>query len=97
MKSKWILQHGVGKLHKKSNSTLRAKRATFTNCLDKSPLKMPKMINLTCLWKNWSFGLTVLPDRSTLKGKKLAGNAKNESFKWGILKDFHSFLYFKKQ
>ena len=55
-----------------SHSTLRAKRATFTFCVDKSSSKMPKMA------KNWRFFLkseacsqTVLPDRSLLIGQKL--------------------------
>ena len=39
-------QHDVCKSQKKSHSTLRGKRATLTFLvLDKSSLKMPKMIN----------------------------------------------------
>ena len=37
---------------KKSHSTLRAKRATFTFWVEKSWLKMPKMANLTSFLKN---------------------------------------------
>ena len=36
--------HGVWKSQKKSHSTLRAKRATFTVWVDKSSSKMPKMV-----------------------------------------------------
>ena len=36
------LQHAALKSPKKSHSILRAKRATFTICVDKSALKMPK-------------------------------------------------------
>ena len=37
--------HGVSKSQKKSHSTLRAKRAMFTFRVEKSSLKMPKMVN----------------------------------------------------
>ena len=37
--------HGVWKSQKKSHSTLRAKRATFTFWVDQSYLKMPKMLH----------------------------------------------------
>ena len=52
--------------HKKvafNNSTMRAKRATFTFRVDKSSLKMPKIVNFL---KSEAGGQTVLPDRSTL-------------------------------
>ena len=45
-----------GKLPKKSHSTWRAKRAMFTFWVDKSYLKMPKMVNLK------AGSQTVLPD-----------------------------------
>ena len=70
MKSKWILQHGVGKLHKKSNSTLRAKRATCTMLVDKRSLKMPKKVNFASFCEQ-----AVLPDRPLLIGQKLLENA----------------------
>ena len=40
-----ILEHSVWKSQKKSHSTLRAKRVTFTFWVDKSSLEMPKMVN----------------------------------------------------
>ena len=43
--SKYRTWHGVWKSQKKSHSILRAKRATFTFWVDKSSLKMPKMIH----------------------------------------------------
>ena len=43
-KKAWSL-HGVWKSQKKSHSTLRVKRATFTFWVDKSWLKMPKMVH----------------------------------------------------
>ena len=69
--------HGVWKSQKKSHSTLRAKRATITFWVDKSLLKMPKMVQFwRVFWKPEACGQTVLPDRSVLIGQKLAENAK---------------------
>ena len=53
---------------KKSHSTLRAKRATFTFWVDKSSLKMPKN---GPFWNPEACGQTVLPDRSVLIEQKL--------------------------
>ena len=39
--AKQVLDHGVWKSQKKSHSTLRAKRVTFTFWVDKSSIKMP--------------------------------------------------------
>ena len=49
-----FLLHGVWKSQKKSHSTLRAKRATFTFWLDKSWLKMPKMVQFGEFLKTYS-------------------------------------------
>ena len=46
--------HSVWKSTKKSHSTLRAKRATFIFWVDKSSLKMPKMVNFGEFLKTWS-------------------------------------------
>ena len=47
--------HGVWKSQKKSHSTLRAKRATFTFCVDKKFIKkVPKMVNFGEFLKTWS-------------------------------------------
>ena len=54
--------HGVWKPQKKSHSSLRAKRATFTFWVDKSLSIMPKMIILASFWKPEACGQTVLPD-----------------------------------
>ena len=61
---------------KKSYSTLRAKRAVFTFELDKSSLKMPKIVHLASFWQPEACGQTVLPDRSLLIEQKLVENAK---------------------
>ena len=62
--------HSVWKLEKKSHSTLRAKRATFTFWGDKSSLKMPKMANFATLRKSEAYGQTVLPESM---GQKIGG------------------------
>ena len=46
--------HSVWKSQKKSHSTLRVKRASFTFWMDKSSLKRPKMVNFGEFLKNWS-------------------------------------------
>ena len=57
---------------------MRAKRATFTFWVDKSWLKMPKMI----YWKPEAFDQKVLPDKSLLIEQKLMENAKIENLNW---------------
>ena len=55
---------------KKSHSTLRAKRATFTFWMNKSLLKMPKIVNFGDFWKPEACGQTVLPGMSLLIAQK---------------------------
>ena len=81
------LLYGVWKSQKKFHSTLRA---TFTFCVAKSSLTMPKMVNLASFWKPEAGGQTVLPDRSILIDQKLVENAKIEKFKWDILGYFQT-------
>ena len=57
------------KSHKKSHLTLRAKRAVFTFWIDKSWLKMPKIVNLLTFWNPKTCSQTVLPDIQTHKHK----------------------------
>ena len=83
--------HGVWKSQKKSHSTLRAKRATFTFWVEKKLIKkFQKWSNLACFWKHKACGQTELPDRSVLKGQKSGKNVKitknsNATF-WVIFK-----------
>ena len=44
--------------------------------MDKSSLKMPKMLNLASFLKTKACGQAELPDRSILIGQKLVENAK---------------------
>ena len=55
---------------KKSHSTLRGKRATFTFWMDKSLLKMPKKVQFLSFWRHKDCGQTELPDKSFLIGQK---------------------------
>ena len=71
--------------HRKSPTTLRAKRATFTFWVDKSYLKMPKLVKLASFWKTKVCGQTMLPDRSVLMNQELLENAKIHKFKCDIL------------
>ena len=49
--------------------------------VDKSSLKMPKMVNLASFCKLEAYGQTVLSDMSVLIGQKLVENAKSENAK----------------
>ena len=57
---KWSQKHSVWKSQKKSHSTLRAKRATFTFWVDKSWLKMPNWSILAIFWKTSSATFLVI-------------------------------------
>ena len=76
-KARGALLHGVWKSQKKSHSIWRAKRATLTFWVDKSLLKMPKMVNFASFWKPETCSQTVLPERSILKGQNLMENGQN--------------------
>ena len=80
--------HSVWKSQKKSHSTLRAKRATFTFLVDKSKLKMSKMVHFGEFLK--TCGQTVLPDKLILIGQKLVENVKMQTFKCDILSIFQT-------
>ena len=58
--------------------------ATFTFWVDKSSLKVPKMVNFGEFLKPEECNQTVLPDRSFLIEKKLMKNAKIEKLKSDI-------------
>ena len=57
------LKHSVWKSQKKSHSTLRAKRATFTFWVAKSSLKMPKIVHFGNFLKTWSLKLVDLVNK----------------------------------
>ena len=56
-KIKFQLRHSVWKLKKKSHSTLRAKRATFTCWVDKSSLKYAKNSQFWRIFHNMNFAV----------------------------------------
>ena len=82
--------HGAWKSQKKSHSTLRAKRAVFTFWVDKSWLKMPKIVNFGSFWNPEACGQTLLPDMSISIRQKLIKNAKFQKHKCDILSDFQT-------
>ena len=75
--------HSVWKSQKKSHSTLRAKRATFTFWLDKSSLKNAKNGQLATFWKSENSCQTVLPDN--FDRTKWVENARLQKLKCDIL------------
>ena len=85
--SRFSENHGVWKSQKKSHSTLRAKRAMFTFWVDKSSLKMPKIVNF---WKP-----ELRPNSVTRQVKwnrtKIGGKCQNRT-KYSFFPSF--FLYF---
>ena len=80
------------KSQKKSNSTLRAKRATFILWVDKSPSKMPKMVNLTSFWNPEACSQTVLPltKQVNFKNKYRWKILEWQKFKCDLLDDFQT-------
>ena len=77
-------------LPKKSCSTLRAKRVTFTFWVAKRSLKIQKIITLTSFRKLDADGQSLLPDRLLLIRQKLVKRCQNGKFKnatfWVIFK-----------
>ena len=71
--------HGVWKSQKKSHSTLRAKRATFTFWVDKSKLKMPKTIHFGEFLKTWSLRSNSVTRQVSLNRTKIVGKCQNSN------------------
>ena len=74
--------HSVWKSQKKSHSTLRAKRATFTFWVDKSSLKGPKMVNFGEFLKTWSFWSNSATRQVNFKRTKIGGKRQNYVVGW---------------
>ena len=70
--------HSVWKSQKKSHSTLRAKRATFTFWVDKSSLKMPKMVNFGEFLKTWILRSNSVTRQVILNSTKISGKCQNQ-------------------
>ena len=71
--------HSVWKSQKKSHSTLRAKRATFTFWVDKSWIKMPKMVHFGEFWKTWSLRSNSVTRHVSFKRTKIGGKCQNSN------------------
>ena len=69
--------HSVWKSSKKSHSTLRAKRATFTFWVDKSWLKIPKLVNFGEFLKTWILRSNSVTRQVTFKRTKIGGKCQN--------------------
>ena len=69
--------HGVWKSQKKSHSTLRAKRATYTFRVDKSSLKMPKMVHFGEFLKTWRLWSNSVTRHVTFNRTKIGGKCQN--------------------
>ena len=91
-----LSSHGVWKSQKKSHSTLRAKRATFTFWVDKSCLKMPKMVHFGEFLKTSSLrSNSVTRQVSFYRTKKNWWKMpKFKKFKCDILSNFQTMCYY---
>ena len=69
--------HSVWKSQKKSHSTLRAKRATFTFLVDKSSLKMAKMVNFGEFLKTWILRSNSVTRQVISNSTKISGKCQN--------------------
>ena len=74
---KRVSMHGVWKSQKKSRSTLRAKRATFTFWVDKSWLKMPEMVQFGEFLKTWSLRSNRVTRQVSFNRTKIGGKCQN--------------------
>ena len=66
-----LIYHSVWNSLKRSHSTLRAKRATFTFWVDKSWLKIPKIVNYGEFLKTWSLRSNSLVRQVTFNRTKM--------------------------
>ena len=85
--------HGVWKHHKKSHSTLRAKRRYLYILNVQKFIEMAKMVHLASFWKPEAGGKTVLQNTSVLIGQKLVESAIIQKFKCDILSHFQTMCY----
>ena len=69
--------HSVWKSQKKSHSTLRAKRATFTFWVDNSSSKMPKMVNFGDFLKTWNLRSNSVTRQVTFNRTKIVRKCQN--------------------
>ena len=107
----YSISHGVWKSQKKSHSSLRAKRATFTFWMDKSSWNKPKMVHFNEFLKTWSLRSNSVTrevpiNRTKIDRKCQNGKNSNETF-WVICKHcvsiemngifYHAFMNFKKR
>ena len=75
---------------KKYHWTLRAKRATFTFWVDKSSLKMPKLVQFGEFLKTSSLRSNSVTRHVSFNRTKIGENAKIQKFKCDILSTFQT-------
>ena len=78
-------EHGVWKSQKKSHSTLRAKRATFTFWMDKSWLKMPKVVHFVEFLKTWSLRSNSVTRQVSFNRTKIGGKCQNSNATFWVI------------
>ena len=81
--------HTVWKLKKKSHSALRAKRAMFTFWVDKSSLKMPKIVDFGEFLKTWSLLSKSVTRHFNFNRTNIGGKCQNTKIE---MRHFNSFL-----
>ena len=72
--------HGVWKSQKKSYSTLWEKQATFTCWVDKSWLKMPKIVHFGEFLNTWSLRTNSVTRQVNFDRSKIGGKCQNWKF-----------------
>ena len=81
-----VIMHSVWNWPRMSHSTLRAKRATFTFWVDKSYLKMPKMVHLGEFLKNYCLRFNSVTRQASFNRTIIGGKCQ----KWDILSNIQT-------
>ena len=80
-----IWPHGIWKSQKKSHSTLRAKRATFTFWVDKRSIKMPDMVQVGEFLKTWSLRSNSVTRQVSFTRSKIGGKCQNSNVTFWVI------------
>ena len=88
--------NGVWKSQKKSHSTLRAKRATFTFRVNKSWLKMSKMVHFGEFLKTWSLRSNSVTRQVSFNRTKIGGKCQNAKIRMRHFESFSNKRYTQK-
>ena len=80
-----VCWHSGWKSEKKSHSTLRMKRATFTFGVDKSSLTMPKTVNFGEFLKTWKLKSNCVTRQVTFDRTKIGGKCQNPNATFWVI------------